>query len=452
MSNTTGEAEPALHSDPPPSPAVDVPSGRDTFTFVHKRDVPSSRKITYLRIVSNYRPQKADPYRVCFTVGGDRLTYYGNTTTRTSDLTTFKLCVNAVLSKPTRKACTIDLSDFYLCHRLKEPEYMRIHQSLVPQAVADHYDVRSFANDDEFVYVRIDGGMYGLKQAGCISNEALVQHLKQFGFTECTFTPGLFRHATRDIFFRLIVDDFFVGYSQDQDAHYLLSSLRTKYEAIIDWSASLFSGITLAWDYTLRTCDLSMPGYIAKALQRFEHPPPSKPQDSPHPWTPPEYGATVQYPAPLDTTPSVSLAMRTRIQEILGTLLFYARAVDDTMLVAINTLASEQACATEATMKRIVWLLNYAATHPNAVIRYHASDMYLWVHSDASYLSEPNAGSRYAGYFYLSSCPADPQIAPKPGDKPPPLNGPILVTTHRLKEVVASAAESELGGLFSQRS
>ena len=140
-----------------------------------------------------------------------------------------------------------------------------------------------------------------------------------------------------------------------------------------------------------------MPGYVEKALQRFEHPAPKRPQDSPHPWTAPVYGAKTQLTAPPDTTPVLPPSDRTRIQEIIGTLLFYARAIDDTMLVALNSLASEQTTATEATMNKIVQLLNYAATHPDTIIRYRASDMYLWVHSDASYPSEPQARSRYAG-------------------------------------------------------
>ena len=74
--------------------------------------------------------------------------------------------------------------------------------------------------------------------------------------------------------------------------------------------------------------------------------------------------------------------------------------------------------------------------------------MYLWVHSDASYLSEPEAWSRYAGYFYFSECPKDIMVAPWPGGPPPMLNGPILVTTHCLKEVISSSAKAELGGLF----
>lgn len=74
--------------------------------------------------------------------------------------------------------------------------------------------------------------------------------------------------------------------------------------------------------------------------------------------------------------------------------------------------------------------------------------MYLWVDSDGSYLSEPKGRSRYAGHFYLSSRPRDVSKAPKPTDPPPPHNGAILDTTHRLREVLASATETEFAGLF----
>jgi hypothetical protein len=46
-------------------------------------------------------------------------------------------------------------------------------------------------------------------------------------------------------------------------------------------------------------------------------------------------------------------------------------------------------------------LLDYLATHPDAAIRYHASDMILQIHSDTSYLSISNARSRLGGLFFL---------------------------------------------------
>eukprot|EP00957_Ditylum_brightwellii_P161634 12306390-Ditylum_brightwellii.AAC.1 len=73
------------------------------------------------------------------------------------------------------------------------------------------------------------------------------------------------------------------------------------------------------------------------------------------------------------------------------------------MLVAIGTIAAAQALGTEETAKAVAHLLDYYTTHPEAVICYHASDMVLKVHSDASYLSEKEACSRAGGYFFLGN-------------------------------------------------
>jgi hypothetical protein len=104
----------------------------------------------------------------------------------------------------------------------------------------------------------------------------------------------------------------------------------------------------------------------------------------------------------------------------------------------INDIATEQTKATEKTQAATNQLLDYLATHPDAAIRYHASDMILHIHSDLSYPSVSNARSRLGGLFFL-------------GNKPPEqdtLNGSILNVAAVIKNVVASAAESEVGACF----
>ena len=91
------------------------------------------------------------------------------------------------------------------------------------------------------------------------------------------------------------------------------------------------------------------------------------------------------------------------------------------MLVALGTLAAAQSKGTQATAKAAVQLLNYAATHPEAIIRFHASQMILHVHSDASYLSETEARSRAGGFFFLSDHPDK--------NPNPPLNGAVHVVS-----------------------
>eukprot|EP00957_Ditylum_brightwellii_P048475 3678307-Ditylum_brightwellii.AAC.1 len=63
------------------------------------------------------------------------------------------------------------------------------------------------------------------------------------------------------------------------------------------------------------------------------------------------------------------------------------------MLVGINSIAAQQAALTENTAAAIMYLLNYVATHPDAVIRYSASRMVLHIHSDASFMLESCARS-----------------------------------------------------------
>ena len=84
--------------------------------------------------------------------------------------------------------------------------------------------------------------------------------------------------------------------------------------------------------------------------------------------------------------------------------------------------------------------MDYLNTHPDAYIRYHASNMVLHVDSDAAYLVAPNARSRIAGYFHLSD---HPNIT-----KHPKLNGAVLVECKTLRHVVLSSAEAEVAGIF----
>ena len=48
----------------------------------------------------------------------------------------------------------------------------------------------------------------------------------------------------------------------------------------------------------------------------------------------------------------------------------YARAIDDTLLIAIRTIASQQAEATEAKMKQVMHLFDFLATQLDAAVRF----------------------------------------------------------------------------------
>jgi hypothetical protein len=149
------------------------------------------------------------------------------------------------------------------------------------------------------------------------------------------------------------------------------------------------------------------------------------------------YGAKAQYVEADIPSSSLDKEGQKYIQAVTGTLLYYARAVDSTMLVALNAIATQQASPTQKTMERAKQLLDYAASQEEAVLTYNASDMVLAIHSDAGYLNERKSRSRAGGHFFLSS-----------NVQCPPNNGAILNVAQIIKAVMSSAAEAELGGLF----
>ena len=89
-----------------------VKAGTNTIHFINARDKPRGIKTTYLNIVSNVRPQKEDPYRICFTVDGDRLDYPGPTATKTAETQTTNLIFNSKISTKGGQFMCIDLNGF----------------------------------------------------------------------------------------------------------------------------------------------------------------------------------------------------------------------------------------------------------------------------------------------------------------------------------------------------
>jgi hypothetical protein len=152
-----------------------------------------------------------------------------------------------------------------------------------------------------------------------------------------------------------------------------------------------------------------------------------------------QYGVKLQLTDPIDTTAPLMASQNTLLQKITGKFLYYARAVDPTMLVTLRALASQQTKGTEQTMDDAIKFLNYCTTHPNATIRYKALDMILQVHSDASYLSESKACSRAGGLFYMGSDDIGNDT----------LNSAILASTSIMKPILSSARKLQYSILHS---
>ena len=145
-----------------------------------------------------------------------------------------------------------------------------------------------------------------------------------------------------------------------------------------------------------------MPGYITKLLQRFLHSIPKKPEHQPHCHVQPQYGSKVQLKYPREKTPLLQPDDITKLHKIIGSVLYYARAVDGTIMATLNELSSAKFKDTQATMQATKKLMDYCHTHSDATIRYCASQMHLHIHRDALYLLASKARSRMGGHFFPS--------------------------------------------------
>ena len=135
-----------------------------------------------------------------------------------------------------------------------------------------------------------------------------------------------------------MVDNFGAKHVGKDTADHLIQALKELYTISIDWTGSLYCDLTINWDYDKRICDISMPTYIKEALHKFHHPASSCPQDAPHAWNQPVYGAAVQYTDQPDDSPLLPPKSINLVQQIIGTLLYYTIAVDSTTLVAIGAI------------------------------------------------------------------------------------------------------------------
>ena len=134
------------------------------------------------------------------------------------------------------------------------------------------------------------------------------------------------RRVLSDVLDTEIVDhkgeaDVFGGMLPKGRGDHIIQALKKLYTISIDWTGSLYCGLAINWDYDKRICDISMPTYINEALHKFQHPVPSCPQDAPHTWNQPVYGASVQYadqPDDSNLLPPKSIDL---VQQIIGPLL-----------------------------------------------------------------------------------------------------------------------------------
>ena len=240
---------------------------------------------------------------------------------------TTKIHLNSAISDARKGAryCTLDVKNFFMGSPMEYRQYARVHASLIPNEIFQEYP-NLVVETDGYIYIEARKGIYGLKEAGLVAFKHLVSNLKPFGYEPIKFTPGLWWHTSRPATFTLCVDDFGIKCYTKDDALHLIKAIQTNYETTIDWSGSLYCGLNRQWNYDKGYVDVSMDGYVKRALQRFAHVPSStRCQHAPHPWQKPVYGRRApQSPTSTPVSPPLDTEGTRRIQAIAGTFNFYS--------------------------------------------------------------------------------------------------------------------------------
>ena len=123
--------------------------------------------------------------------------------------------------------------------------------------------------------------------------------------------------------------------------------------------ATVYIGIKLEWDHVHRTVTLSMPSYVRKDFHIFHNILRGGKEYSPHTCAPIQYGQKVQYADPLDASEYLSDKETNLVQQVCGNFLYYAIAIDNTIIPSLSDIPSEQSKATTNTIKHVAKLLNY---------------------------------------------------------------------------------------------
>jgi hypothetical protein len=306
--------------------------------FIELKKIPKDRQIPYEKIVCDYKPHKKGEKRFRLTVDRDRLDYSGEVATSTADITTFKILINSTLSTKDAEMMMRDINNYYLGTPL--PRYECIHAHVIFKISIGHCQ--------QVQLERISCGWMGLHRNQ--KGNVWLETSKLIGQSTSTKALGIFWillwvQKTRPIAFSLIVDNFTVKYVGKQHAEHLRNALLRIYELNTDWEVKVYSVITLQWDYKNSTCDISMPVCAVNVLNKFQHDKPKHPQDIPSRYVMPVYGAKPRY-ATQDEIPPLTAKQYLNIQKVKGSVLYYARAVDPTVIMQLNDIVTEQIKAT----------------------------------------------------------------------------------------------------------
>ena len=131
-------------------------------------------------------------------MGGDKLRYASDVGSPAANVLETKILLNSIISDASKGArfMSADLKDFFLATPMEGDEYMRVKYKHIPEDIRIRYNLKTKVTKDDYVFIRIKKGMYGLKQAALLAYNHLKENLAQDGYSPIIGTVGLWKQET----------------------------------------------------------------------------------------------------------------------------------------------------------------------------------------------------------------------------------------------------------------
>jgi len=398
-----------------------------TGTPIRWKDKEVNKKAAYASLVLEHKPGKDERIRIVY--GGNTQEENPLWTSRNTDMVAKKLFLNKIVSEGL-KFMTLDIKDFYLSemNTLDSPEYMVLKEKYLPKKYKEKY--QALISNGQLL-IRLDKTIYGMKQAGYISQRNLIEILTKNGYKEENYN-SIFTNTDKSISFATHVDDFGVGYKDKEKVLQLIKVLKDAgYTITEDWEGKKFCGLEIELNQG-KWIDISVRKTIERTVTRFGK---FKERDCPYKISAVKF-CKEQLEAEIDSSPELSEEEKTLLQEKVGLTRYIATAAYPHLELAVGKIAASLSKPTRDLMEQANHMLGYLQSHPDRVIRYYPSDMIMRAHSDASYGCEADFRCRTGGFIYMGN-----------GDKDF-VNGPIEVLSLVQKNNVTCTAEAEYVAVF----
>ena len=120
---------------------------------------------------------------------------------------------------------TAGIKVYFLATPMVRPEFMKVQYKYIPKDIRVKYKLHDKLTSQDYIYILINKGMYGLKQAIILAYDNLKEIMKPYGYAPIIGTVGLREHKIHSTTFFLTMDDFGINYSNKQDAQHFLDAI-----------------------------------------------------------------------------------------------------------------------------------------------------------------------------------------------------------------------------------